>query len=72
MKYFFLAKPDDVEYIIWEQADGHCWQVSINWTKGVMVVIDDYGIVKMKREGLSTQQLKFVKENFLEVIKCQK
>lgn len=68
MKYFFLAKPDDVEYIIWEQLDGHCWQVSINWTKGILIVIDDYGIIKMKREGLSVYQMKCVRDSFLEVI----
>lgn len=72
MKCFFkLPKPDDVEYIIWEQAEGHCWQVSINWTKGVIVVIDDYGTIKMKREGLSVNQLKFVKENFLSIINAE-
>ena len=71
MKLFYLPEPDNVEYIIWEQADEHCWQVSINWTKGVIIVVDDYGRIKMKREGLTCQELKFIKENFLNIVKAK-
>ena len=68
MRYFFLAEPDDIEYILWEQEEGVCWQVVINWTKKVIIVIDELGDIKMKREGLTMQKMKATKENILLMI----